>query len=74
MSREHRIIAGLQSSAVPVAPSLGLCTDESVNDAPFYVMGFVEGHVVRDRRDRRSRVDTRGTTARQRVARRHDGR
>ncbi len=49
MSREHRIIAGLQSSAVPVAPALGLCTDESVNDAPFYVMGFVEGHVVRDR-------------------------
>jgi aminoglycoside phosphotransferase (APT) family kinase protein len=49
MSREHRIIAGLQSSAVPVAPALGLCTDESVNDAPFYVMGFVEGHVIRER-------------------------
>ncbi len=49
MGREHRIIAGLQSSAVPVPPSLGLCTDESVNDAPFYVMGFVDGHVVRDR-------------------------
>ena len=49
MSREHRIIAGLQSSAVPVAPSLGLCTDESVNGAPFYVMGFVDGHVIRDR-------------------------
>jgi aminoglycoside phosphotransferase (APT) family kinase protein len=48
MSREHRIIAGLQGSAVPVAPALGLCTDESVNDAPFYVMGFVEGHVIRD--------------------------
>jgi aminoglycoside phosphotransferase (APT) family kinase protein len=49
MSREHRIIAGLQRSAVPVAPVLGLCTDVTVNDAPFYVMGFVEGHVVRDR-------------------------
>jgi aminoglycoside phosphotransferase (APT) family kinase protein len=49
MGREHRIIAGLQSSDVPVAPALGLCTDESVNDAPFYVMGFVDGHVVRDR-------------------------
>jgi aminoglycoside phosphotransferase (APT) family kinase protein len=48
MSREHRIIAGLQRSNVPVPTALGLCTDETVNDAPFYVMGFVEGHVVRD--------------------------
>ncbi|HEY4608861.1 MAG TPA: phosphotransferase family protein, partial [Ilumatobacteraceae bacterium] len=49
MSREHRVIAALQDSAVPVAPALGLCTDETVNGAPFYVMGFVEGHVIRDR-------------------------
>jgi aminoglycoside phosphotransferase (APT) family kinase protein len=49
MSREHRIISSLQHSSVPVAPALGLCTDESVNGAPFYVMGFVDGHVVRDR-------------------------
>jgi aminoglycoside phosphotransferase (APT) family kinase protein len=48
MAREHRIIAGLQGSAVPVASALGLCTDESVNDAPFYVMGFVDGLVIRD--------------------------
>jgi aminoglycoside phosphotransferase (APT) family kinase protein len=48
MSREHRIIAGLQGSNVPVPKALGLCTDATVNDAPFYVMGFVEGHVVRD--------------------------
>ncbi|MEZ5249467.1 MAG: phosphotransferase family protein [Ilumatobacteraceae bacterium] len=49
MGREHRIIRGLQASAVPVAPALGYCDDEAVNDAPFYVMGFVDGHVVRDR-------------------------
>jgi len=49
MGREHRVIAALQRSAVPVAPALGLCTDETVNGAPFYVMGFVDGHVVRDR-------------------------
>jgi aminoglycoside phosphotransferase (APT) family kinase protein len=48
VGREHRIISGLQASAVPVASSLGLCTDDSVNDAAFYVMGFVDGHVVRD--------------------------
>ena len=48
MGREHRIISGLQHSAVPVAPALGLCTDDSVNGAPFYVMGFVDGFVVRE--------------------------
>ncbi|HET6772883.1 MAG TPA: phosphotransferase family protein [Acidimicrobiales bacterium] len=48
MGREHRIIAALASTDVPVAPVVGLCTDESVNGAPFYVMGFVEGLVARD--------------------------
>ena len=48
MGREHRIIAGLQGSGVPIPPALGLCTDESVNGAPFYVMAFVEGVVVHD--------------------------
>ncbi len=48
MGREHRIISGLQASAVPVPPALGYCDDPAVNGAPFYVMGFVEGHVVRD--------------------------
>jgi aminoglycoside phosphotransferase (APT) family kinase protein len=49
MGREFRIIDGLRRSAVPVAPALGFCDDLAVNDAPFYVMGFVDGHVVRDR-------------------------
>src|SRR5690606_18693602 len=48
MGREHRIISALQPTDVPVPPVLGLCTDEAVNGAPFYVMGFVEGHVIRD--------------------------
>ena len=48
MGREHRIISGLQSSPVPVAPALGYCDDPAVNVVPFYVMGFVEGHVIRD--------------------------
>jgi aminoglycoside phosphotransferase (APT) family kinase protein len=54
MRREHRIIAGLQSSAVPVPPAIGLCEDTAVNGAPFYVMGFVDGHVIRDRFDAES--------------------
>jgi aminoglycoside phosphotransferase (APT) family kinase protein len=48
MGREHRIIAGLQHSAVPVPPVMGFCDDTAVNDAPFYVMRFVDGHVLRD--------------------------
>ena len=48
MGREHRVISALSASRVPVAPALGLCTDVEVNDAPFYVMAFVNGHVVRD--------------------------
>src|SRR5688572_1149376 len=48
MGREHRIISALAPTDVPVAPTIGLCTDEAVNGAPFYVMDFVEGTVVRD--------------------------
>ncbi len=48
MGREHRIISGLQSSAVPVPPIAGMCTDPDVNGTPFYVMDFVDGHVLRN--------------------------
>lgn len=49
MGREHRIISALSSTPVPVAPALGFCDDETVNGAPFYVMKFVSGLVIRDR-------------------------
>ncbi|MGH9301539.1 MAG: phosphotransferase family protein [Acidimicrobiales bacterium] len=48
MSREFRIISSLGPTSVPVAPALGLCEDEEVNQRPFYVMGHVNGHVLRD--------------------------
>jgi Phosphotransferase enzyme family len=47
MSREHRVVSALAATPVPVAPVVGLCADESVNDAPFYVMEFVEGPILR---------------------------
>ncbi|MFJ7262282.1 phosphotransferase family protein [Streptomyces globosus] len=43
MRREHRVIAALHGTAVPVPEPLLLCEDESVLGAPFYVMEFVEG-------------------------------
>ena len=49
MGREHKIISALANSGVPVAPALGLCTDKSVNDAPFYLMAYVDGLVLNDR-------------------------
>ncbi|HET8931562.1 MAG TPA: phosphotransferase family protein [Acidimicrobiales bacterium] len=49
MGREHRIIAALRDTAVPVPPAIDLCTDAEVNDAPFFVMDYVDGLVLRDR-------------------------
>jgi aminoglycoside phosphotransferase (APT) family kinase protein len=48
MSREYRIIAALGPAGLPVAPALGFCGDESVTGGAFYVMGYVDGHVLRD--------------------------
>ena len=48
MGREHRIMTALAGSPVPVPPLVGLCTDEAVTGAPFYVMRFVDGLILRD--------------------------
>ncbi|MDR2987027.1 MAG: phosphotransferase family protein [Nocardiopsaceae bacterium] len=48
MAREFRVISALRDTDVPVAPALAFCADETVNDRPFYVMGFVNGYVLRD--------------------------
>ncbi len=47
MAREHKVVSALGPTAVPVAPVVGLCEDESVNGAPFYLMEFVEGPILR---------------------------
>jgi aminoglycoside phosphotransferase (APT) family kinase protein len=57
MSREHRIIAALGPAGVPAPPALGLCTDDSVNGAPFYVMGFVDGIVARTEKEAEAYLD-----------------
>ena len=49
MGREHRVMSALEPTAVPVPKMVGLCTDESVNGADFYVMEWVEGTVVRNK-------------------------
>ncbi len=49
MGREHRIISAISATEVPVPPVAGLCEDESVNGAPFYVMDFVDGPILRSK-------------------------
>ena len=46
MGREHRIISALQDTDVPVPGVIGLCTDDFVNGADFYVMEFVKGAII----------------------------
>ncbi len=48
MGREHRVMAALQNTAVPVPRVYGHCVDAEVIGAPFYVMEFIEGTVYRD--------------------------
>src|SRR5215204_6282311 len=55
MGREFRLISAVGTTDVPVPPALALCNDDSVNGAPFYVMGYVDG-VVLDSPDRAEAV------------------
>lgn len=47
MGREHKVISALAGTAVPVPRIAGFCPDEGVNQAPFFVMDWVEGPILR---------------------------
>ncbi|MDX2600326.1 phosphotransferase family protein [Streptomyces caniscabiei] len=51
MSREYRVVAALYGNGVPVARPAGLCEDSSVLGAPFAVVGYVDGMVIRSAAD-----------------------
>jgi aminoglycoside phosphotransferase (APT) family kinase protein len=48
VDREYAVIAGLYPTGFPVAKPYGLCTDDAVLGAWFYVMGMVEGRTIWD--------------------------
>jgi aminoglycoside phosphotransferase (APT) family kinase protein len=48
MGREHRIIAALGPTPVPVPDAIAFCDDPDVIGAPFYVMSYVDGVVLHD--------------------------
>lgn len=51
MGREWRVTSALQGTPVPVATPVLLCEDDGVLGAPFTVVAWVDGVVVRDRED-----------------------
>ena len=63
MGREQKVVSALAGTNVPVAPIAGFCTDESVNDAPFYVMEFVEGPILRSQAEAEEHFDEAGRRA-----------
>jgi aminoglycoside phosphotransferase (APT) family kinase protein len=44
--REARLLSALRPHGTPVPEVLGTCEDEGVIGAPFYVMAWVDGHVL----------------------------
>ena len=51
VAREYRVVAALADTAVPVAPTVTLCEDDSVLGAPFALVQYVDGRVVRTREE-----------------------
>jgi aminoglycoside phosphotransferase (APT) family kinase protein len=49
MAREYKVVAALADTAVPVARAVALCDDDSVLGAPFQMVEYVAGQVVRSR-------------------------
>jgi aminoglycoside phosphotransferase (APT) family kinase protein len=47
MAREYRLISALHGTSIPVARPVAFCSDTEIIGAPFYVMEYVDGLVVR---------------------------
>lgn len=48
VDREHRVLAALKGTDVPVPEVVAFCDDEEVIGTPFYLMERLEGRVVHD--------------------------
>lgn len=49
MAREYTVVAALQDTPIPVPRTIALCDDDTVLGAPFQIVEFVAGQVVRRR-------------------------
>ena len=46
MSREYRVLRGLNAVGYPTPRTIALCEDPAVNGTPFLVMAYVDGRIV----------------------------
>lgn len=51
VAREARVTSALGATRVPVPPVISLCEDASVLGRPFTITGWMDGLVIRERRD-----------------------
>jgi aminoglycoside phosphotransferase (APT) family kinase protein len=51
MAREYHILSALHGTAIPVPAPVAFCQDPEVIGAPFYLMEYVDGLVLRTRED-----------------------
>jgi aminoglycoside phosphotransferase (APT) family kinase protein len=51
MSREFRVLTALDGTGIPVPSPVAICADADVIGAPFYLMEYVDGVVLRTRED-----------------------
>ena len=49
MSREYRVMSALSGTSVPVPTMVAQCQNPDVMGAPFYLMEFVDGTILRDK-------------------------
>ena len=68
MSREYRVLSALAGTPVPVAPLVASCTGDEVIGAPFYVMEYVPGVVLRTRADTKALTEARAAELSRRLA------
>src|SRR5580698_4020102 len=68
MPREFRVLSALAGTRVPVAPLVASCTDVEVICAPFYVMEYVPGVVLRTRADTKALTEAQAAELSRRLA------
>ncbi len=68
MSREFRVLSGLAGTAVPVAGPVAFCDNPEVIGAPFYLMEYVPGVVLRSREDTAALTEAQNADLSERLA------
>jgi aminoglycoside phosphotransferase (APT) family kinase protein len=68
MTREFTVLTALRDSDVPVPATIANCTDSEVIGAPFYLMAYVDGHVLRTRQDGEGLTPDQGRQLSERLA------